>query len=185
MSDYYVTTSIPYVNGEPHLGHAMEIIMGDVLARRARQQGDKVIFSIGTDEHGGKIAEKAAEMKLTPKALEEKTVGSGYPRLCARLQKANLDQKRHGAAPASVNSFLKTKKNNHVSFPIRRKGRRRAGPHHVALLQDHVAIGQADERAHVLVDDQDGLPLAFEPCEALPYLGADQRGRVLLSPRRG
>lgn len=68
---YYVTTSLPYVNGEPHLGHAMEFVMGDVLARRARQRGDNVIFSTGTDEHGGKIAEKAAEMKVSPKELAD------------------------------------------------------------------------------------------------------------------
>jgi methionyl-tRNA synthetase len=72
MSNYYVTSSLPYVNGEPHLGHAMEFVMADVLARYARQQGDTVIFSTGTDEHGGKIAEKAAELKLTPKALADK-----------------------------------------------------------------------------------------------------------------
>lgn len=72
MSKYYVTTSLPYVNGEPHLGHAMEFVMGDVLARYARQQGSEVIFSTGTDEHGGKIAEKAEELKLTPKALADK-----------------------------------------------------------------------------------------------------------------
>lgn len=71
MSKYYVTTSIPYVNGDPHLGHAMEFVMADVLARRARQQTDQVIFSIGTDEHGGKVAEKAAELKLEPKALTD------------------------------------------------------------------------------------------------------------------
>ncbi len=46
--------------------------MGDVLARQARQAGDDVIFSTGTDEHGGKIAEKAAELKLTPQALADK-----------------------------------------------------------------------------------------------------------------
>jgi methionyl-tRNA synthetase len=62
MNRFYVTTSIPYVNGEPHLGHAMEFVMADVLARKARQQGDEVIFSTGSDEHGGNIAEKAAEM---------------------------------------------------------------------------------------------------------------------------
>lgn len=72
MSNYYVTTSIPYINGEPHLGHAMEFVMADVLARRARQQGHEVHFSIGTDEHGGKIAEKAAELKLEPQALADK-----------------------------------------------------------------------------------------------------------------
>ncbi len=66
---YYVTTSIPYVNGEPHLGHAMEFVMADVLARYARQQGKPVIYSTGTDEHGGKIAEKAVEMGLAPLEL--------------------------------------------------------------------------------------------------------------------
>ncbi len=69
--NYYVTTSIPYVNGEPHIGHAMEFVMADVLARAARKQGKPVIFSTGTDEHGSKIAEKAAELKLTPKALAD------------------------------------------------------------------------------------------------------------------
>jgi methionyl-tRNA synthetase len=72
MSDnYYVTTSIPYVNGEPHLGHAMEFVLADVLARYARQQGKTVIYSTGTDEHGGKIAEKAAELGIEPKALAD------------------------------------------------------------------------------------------------------------------
>lgn len=69
MSKYYVTTSIPYVNGEPHLGHAMEFVMADVLARHARQSGETVLFSTGTDEHGGKIAEKADELKITPLEL--------------------------------------------------------------------------------------------------------------------
>jgi methionyl-tRNA synthetase len=71
MSNYFVTTSIPYVNGEPHLGHAMEYVMADVLARYARSQGDDVIFSTGTDEHGGKIAEKAAELKLKPQQFSD------------------------------------------------------------------------------------------------------------------
>jgi methionyl-tRNA synthetase len=65
--NYYVTASIPYVNGPPHLGHAMEFTMADVLARYARATGKTVLFSIGTDEHGGKIAEKAVEKKVTPK----------------------------------------------------------------------------------------------------------------------
>ncbi len=69
--NYYVTTSIPYVNGEPHLGHAMEFVMADVLARYARSQGNSVLFSTGTDEHGGKIAEKAAEKGITPKAFTD------------------------------------------------------------------------------------------------------------------
>lgn len=88
MSKYYVATSIPYVNGEPHLGHAMEFIMGDVLARRARQQGSEVIFSIGTDEHGGKIAEKAAELKLQPKALADQ-MSRSFSELARKLNVSN------------------------------------------------------------------------------------------------
>ncbi len=65
--NYYITTSIPYVNGEPHIGHALEFVMADVLARNARAEGKPVVFSIGTDEHGSKIAEKAAELGVTPK----------------------------------------------------------------------------------------------------------------------
>ncbi|HSH18607.1 MAG TPA: methionine--tRNA ligase [Candidatus Saccharimonadales bacterium] len=69
--NYFVTTSIPYVNGEPHLGHAMEFVMADVMARAARQEGKPVIFSTGTDEHGGKIAEKAAEKGVMPQEFAD------------------------------------------------------------------------------------------------------------------
>ncbi|HCM51633.1 TPA: methionine--tRNA ligase [Candidatus Saccharibacteria bacterium] len=71
MDKFYVTTSIPYVNGEPHLGHAMEFIMADVLARYARLQNIPTLFSTGTDEHGGKNAEKAAELKMAPEQFTE------------------------------------------------------------------------------------------------------------------
>lgn len=69
--NYYVTTSIPYVNGEPHLGHALEFIMADALARYARKQKTPTLFSTGTDEHGGKVAEKAAELKMDVKAYTD------------------------------------------------------------------------------------------------------------------
>ena len=71
MNKFYVTTSIPYVNAEPHIGFAMEILYADVLARYARQQGKQTLFSTGTDEHGGKIAEKAAEKSLTPQQFTD------------------------------------------------------------------------------------------------------------------
>lgn len=73
--NYYVTTSIPYVNGEPHIGFAMELLQADVLARAARAQGKKVIFSTGSDEHGLKIAEKAIELSLTPQQLCDQMSG--------------------------------------------------------------------------------------------------------------
>lgn len=66
---FYVTTSIPYVNGDPHIGFAMELLYADVLARAARLGGQDTMFSTGTDEHGLKIAEKAAELGMTPQQL--------------------------------------------------------------------------------------------------------------------
>jgi len=69
---YYVATSIAYTNGSPHLGHAMELLEADVLARFARQQKMDTLFSTGTDEHGGNIAKVAAENKLDPKTYVDK-----------------------------------------------------------------------------------------------------------------
>ncbi|HSW79410.1 MAG TPA: methionine--tRNA ligase [Candidatus Saccharimonadales bacterium] len=67
--NYYITTSIPYVNGEPHVGHALEFITADVLARSARQQGKPVIFSTGTDEHGSKMFQTAAKLNISVEDL--------------------------------------------------------------------------------------------------------------------
>jgi methionyl-tRNA synthetase len=59
------------VNGAPHVGHALEFVLADVLARHARSLNTPVIFSTGTDEHGGKIAEKAAENNMDPKSFTD------------------------------------------------------------------------------------------------------------------
>ena len=59
----YITTTLPYVNDIPHIGHAFEFIQADVLARFWRLSGHDVFFSIGTDEHGQKVAQKADENK--------------------------------------------------------------------------------------------------------------------------
>lgn len=64
MTARYITTTLPYVNAEAHIGFAVEILQADVLARLWRLQGDDVFFNTGTDEHGQKIfeaAEKAGE----------------------------------------------------------------------------------------------------------------------------
>ncbi len=57
----YLTTTLPYVNADPHIGFASEVVAGDVLARYWRLMGHEVFFNTGTDEHGQKIAEKADE----------------------------------------------------------------------------------------------------------------------------
>jgi methionyl-tRNA synthetase len=55
MGNFYITTTLPYVNAEPHIGFALEIVAADVLARYHSLLGEKVIFNTGTDEHGLKI----------------------------------------------------------------------------------------------------------------------------------
>ncbi len=77
MNKYYVCTAIPYVNDKPHIGHAMDFLYGDVLARYHRKRGfEPVSFSIGTDEHGAKIAEKAEEAGKTEQAFVDSIVVS-------------------------------------------------------------------------------------------------------------
>ncbi|MCR4306631.1 MAG: methionine--tRNA ligase [Candidatus Yonathbacteria bacterium] len=56
---FYITTTLPYVNADPHLGHALEFVHADIIARYKRLLGQEVFFNIGTDEHGQKILEKA------------------------------------------------------------------------------------------------------------------------------
>ncbi len=65
---FYITTTLPYVNAKPHMGHALEFVQADVIARYQTLLGKEVFFNTGTDEHGQKIYEKALEEKKTPQA---------------------------------------------------------------------------------------------------------------------
>ncbi len=64
---YYVTTPIYYISGDPHIGHAYTTVVADALARTART-GGPAHFLTGTDEHGQKVANAAAQAGKTPKA---------------------------------------------------------------------------------------------------------------------
>ena len=59
MARYNVMTAIPYVNGRPHVGHALELVQADVLARHRRQRGDEVRFQTGTDDNALKNVQGA------------------------------------------------------------------------------------------------------------------------------
>ena len=69
---FYVTTAIDYVNSAPHLGHAYQKIIADVLARWHRLHRDDVWFLTGTDEHGQKIARAAREAGLSENEFVDK-----------------------------------------------------------------------------------------------------------------
>ncbi len=63
---FYITTAIDYVNGEPHLGHAYEKILADVIARAHRSLGEDVFFLTGLDEHGQKVQQAALNAGKSP-----------------------------------------------------------------------------------------------------------------------
>ena len=67
MSKFYITTPIYYPSGNPHIGHCYTTAACDTIARYRRMQGHEVMFLTGTDEHGLKIEQKAAEAGITPK----------------------------------------------------------------------------------------------------------------------
>lgn len=66
MPKFYITTSIPYVNDAPHVGHALEFAEADAIARYHRALGDEVFFLTGTDEHGKKIFDAAKKAGKAP-----------------------------------------------------------------------------------------------------------------------
>ena len=70
-TQFYITTAIDYVNGKPHIGHALEKIQADVLARYHRAKEDRVWFLTGTDEHGAKIARAAEAAGMTTAAFTD------------------------------------------------------------------------------------------------------------------
>lgn len=71
---FYITTPIYYPSGNPHIGHCYTTVACDSIARYRRLQGKEVLFLTGTDEHGLKIEQKAAEKGITPKEYVDEIV---------------------------------------------------------------------------------------------------------------
>lgn len=67
MKNFYITTTLPYVNADLHVGHALEFVRADTIARYKKLAGFDVFFNSGTDEHGMKILEKAKQAGKDPK----------------------------------------------------------------------------------------------------------------------
>ena len=76
MAKYFLTTAIDYATADPHQGHAYEKIGADVIARYHRLLGDDVHFLIGMDEHGQKVAQTAAERRVSPQELVDAVTDS-------------------------------------------------------------------------------------------------------------
>jgi methionyl-tRNA synthetase len=96
----YITTAIPYVNGNPHIGNALDYLIADIWTRYQKQNGREVRFQVGTDEHGNKIAAKAAELSLTPQAYTDKM----YPNFEMLMKKVD----------AQYTDFIRTTEPHHI-----------------------------------------------------------------------
>lgn len=96
-----LTTTLPYVNSDPHIGFALEIVQADIIARWYRQTGYDIFFNTGTDEHGIKIFRKAAEEGKEPQAYVDEYA-------------AKFDQLK-AALNLSYNSFIRTTDPAHVA----------------------------------------------------------------------
>lgn len=81
---FYITTPIYYPSGNPHIGHCYTTLACDVVSRLKRMQGFDVMFLTGTDEHGQKIEDKAAEAGVSPKEYVDEIV-ENFKKLWSRL----------------------------------------------------------------------------------------------------
>jgi methionyl-tRNA synthetase len=97
---FYITTTLPYVNADPHIGFALEIIQADVVSRYHQSLGEEVFFNTGVDEHGLKIYRKAEENNMTPQEY------------CDIYAKKFDDLKR--ALNLSYNNFIRTTDRHHI-----------------------------------------------------------------------
>ena len=88
---FYLTTPIYYVNDAPHIGHAYTTVAGDVLTRWHRQKGESVWFLTGTDEHGEKVMNTAAQNNVSPQEWCDKLVEEAWKPNWRDLNIANDD----------------------------------------------------------------------------------------------
>jgi methionyl-tRNA synthetase len=100
--NFYITTTLPYVNADPHIGFALEIIQADALARYRRElHGEEnVFFNTGTDEHGQKIAEAAEKAGKNVKEYVD--------------YYADKFEQLKNALNLSYNAFIRTTDENHI-----------------------------------------------------------------------
>lgn len=104
--NFYITTAIDYANGSPHLGHAYEKVLTDIVARFRRLMGDDVKFLTGLDEHGQKVQMSAQKQGREPQAVCDE-LAVEFQGVCGRLHISNDDyirttEERHKAVVRDV-----------------------------------------------------------------------------------
>jgi methionyl-tRNA synthetase len=107
---FYITTAIDYVNGQPHLGHAYEKVIADVIARARRSLGQETFFLTGLDEHGQKVQQAAVAEGKSPQAYCD-DLAAIWKAFAAKLELTNDEfirttQARHQAVVQAILSQL-------------------------------------------------------------------------------
>ena len=100
MKNFYLTTAIDYANGEPHIGHAYEKVLSDVIIRCKRMSGAPSYFLTGLDEHGQKVQQSARARGITPLELGDEAA-SKFRKMCEELN-------------ISVDDYIRTTEPRHV-----------------------------------------------------------------------
>lgn len=90
MSKFFLTTAIDYSNGDPHLGHALEKVGADAIARYRRLRGDRVHFLMGMDEHAQAVVQAAEQHGLAPQAWVDR-MAERFEEFWRRLECSNDD----------------------------------------------------------------------------------------------
>ena len=90
MPKFYLTTAIDYSNGDPHLGHALEKVGADAIARYRRLRGDQVHFLMGMDEHSQSVLQAAARAGVSPQVWVDR-MATRFREFWQRLECSNDD----------------------------------------------------------------------------------------------
>lgn len=161
MSDrraWYITTAIDYANGPPHMGHALEKIGADAMARYRRLRGDPVHFVIGMDEHGVKVQQSAEAADVSPQEWVDR-IAREFAAVWERLH-------------VRYDDFMRTTQPRHAraaSELVRRI--QAAGDVYAGRYEGHYCVGcESFKREDELVrDETDTLRCPIHPSRALTW----------------
>lgn len=114
MAKYYLTTAIDYSNGDPHVGHALEKVGADCIARWRRLRGDRVHFLMGMDEHSQSVVQASGRADVTPQAWVDRmaaTFAAYWARLdCSHDDWIRTTEPRHVRAVTALLQRIQTRR---------------------------------------------------------------------------
>src|ERR1017187_3492147 len=100
---FFITTAIDYTNGAPHIGHAYEKVLADVIARYRRLKGDEVFFLTGVDQHGQKVQQSAEKQGVA----RQEFVNVITKKFVALRDKLEISYNRQGGWAATTDPLHK------------------------------------------------------------------------------